>query len=226
MRQISNKAVEFSGTIEQSGITITFVNNGFCFEFISKPYNFRENQRDIIMIVPDEHGFVYGKLHDGRGIAIYTGRELPVMGKHTFTTWCYIIVKDYGDMSRLNCINGMRFFGGTVNTLYSPRSLDMDFDNYTKDAFTLKYTPDKTVFDLSTSGVKGRLALESVITSGYRDKKGFYMMNDGSQMDLLFDQVVNVGNIEKYYNTIVSVLRLLSFRENVGFERIALLKAS
>lgn len=224
MEQRPSKTVEFSGIIEQSGIEITFVNNGFCFEFMSKPYDFRENQHDIVKLVPDEHGFVYGKLHDSRGIAIYTGQELPIIGKRTFATWCYIIVEDYDDMSRLSCIDGIRFFGGTVDTLYPPRSLEMDFENHSKDAFTLKFTPDKTVFDLSSSGLKGRLELGSIITSGHRDKKGFYMMNDGSQMDLLFDQAINLGSIEKYYNTVVSVLRFLSFRENVGFERIAFLK--
>lgn len=224
MEQSLGKKVDFSGIIEQLGAEITFVNNGFCFEFMSKPYDFRDNHHDIVKIMPDEHGFVYGKLHDGRGIAIYTGQELPIIGNRTFATWCYIIVQDYDDMSRLNCIDGIRFFGGTVDTLYPPRSLGHDFENHSKNAFALKYTPDKTVFDLSASELKGRLELESVITAGHRDKKGFYMMNDGSRMDLLFDQCINLSNIEKLYNTIIAVLRFLSFRENVGFERIALLK--
>lgn len=216
--------VEYSGIVEQSGEIITFVISGFCFDFMTKPYDSFDYHKNEVTLEPDEHGFITGKLHNGCGIAIYIGHKLSILGRCTFTTWCYIIIEDYADIPQLNCIERIRFTGGTVNTLYPPKSLFFDSKSLTDKPFSVEYTPDKTVFDLNTTQLNGSLEFDAIIKTGFTANKGFFLMNDGSRMDWHFNQAINIGSIEKAYNSIISVFRFLTFRENVGFESIALLK--
>ena len=203
-----------TGTIEQEGVTASFVCDDHKFVFLP-------SERDLNVfnqgVLKQENGFIKGTTHQGNGILIYTRDDIELRPTYTLTTWIYIVFTG----SCINECSSMRLNAGVLNSLFAQRSLKINgFGKKEKQYYevcndTIKYPIDEDNVDYITirSGVKQK----------WSSREGGAIKNDGVYLELVFKDPQSIdGVFKKYYQNIVALCQFMTFRKDISFEKIEL----
>lgn len=195
-------------------------DNSFDFCFMTDSvYSFQEE--NTLTKLPSSHGFICGKTHDGHSIAIYLGNtSFEFFGKGLLNAYAYVV-------SSLNTIENdimeyeaIQFVGGTLNKVFLIDGLKM---KYEKDGIILKYNDDSITFFVNTKEYSMEIEVYS-FTNECRGISGKSIANNDVVLNLKFNQPQPLSTIFDHYNCIKDLMSFMTFRDNVGFKEINLLK--
>lgn len=207
--QTENKPVIFS--VKENEFEFTFMTDSI--------YSF--SKRNIPTKVPSENEFIFGKTHGNHDIAIYTGNiELEVLGSRCLNTSAYIKSTSNLTETSLKGYEGISFHGGTLNTVFDMNAMDMEWE---EGKIIVKCIDDSIRIVVETNKYNMEIDIYSVL----REQMGISgnsISNSETVLMLKFDKEQPLNMLFEHYNRIKELLSFMTFRENVGFEKIFLLK--
>lgn len=167
-------------------------------------------------------GFIFGRTHNNQRIAIYSDdNDLNILGTQMLNTGAYVISNGNITPDELNGFSAISFSGGSLNRVF--RINGIDFDYTLKDGSVAKLNDDSRAFDIVTGDSKIHIEIRSCLS--FADgQDGKTINNSDVSLTLSFDKIQPLSDIFKHYNIAKRVLSFMSFRKNVGFESIELLR--
>ncbi len=202
-------------------VIFTVKKDDFGFSFLTDFIYHSGEKCDVTKIDVSQDGFVEGYMHDGKDIAIYIGHgpyELVTSG--TVYTSAYILSSSESKKENLEFFDAICFQGGTLNNLF-----DIDGISFipSKDTFVVNRNDDKKTYTVSAKEYDFEIEISSeVSTKNSRQRKE--INNSDVIMTLKFKKPQTRHSFFEHYNNILKMLSFLTFRENVGFDKIFLEK--
>lgn len=172
--------------------------------------------------VSNVDGFIFGRTHDNHIIAIYSGDDdLNIIGAFMLNAGAYAVSNGNVNPGDFNTFNAISFSGGSLNRVFRIDGISI---NYTfEDGLLGRLNDDSKVFDLLFEDSKIHIDIHSkVFLSDGQDGKT--INNSGVTLTLSFDKEQPLRLMFKYYDIVKRVISFMSFRTNVGFEEVELLK--
>ena len=171
--------------------------------------------------LPAKDGFVFGKMHDNRDIAIYVGSlSFEVLGSRNLITSAFI--KSCSNLSDnpVTEFDAIRFTGGTLNSVFVPDAIRFESEN------------GKTIVSCNDDSKKYTINMEEyqmslVIRSTAKEQLSIHgnsITNSDVELMLEFTAPQPLGKLFEHYNRMRDLLSFMTFRENVGFDTIYLLE--
>lgn len=203
-----------SGTIEQQGVSASFIYSDNKFIFLPGKHAFNPVNQGVIK---QENGFIKGTTHKGNCILIYSPDDIELRPTFTLDTWLYIIFnRRYED----KC-SSIRFKSGVLKSLFIQRSLTIggwsktSKQDYEISDDSIKIQIDDGFVDYIKiySGVKWRKSI----------RDGSSLQNDGVNLELVFKKKQSISDVfQNYYNNIVALCEFMTFRKSISFEKAEL----
>ena len=217
-----NKAKHLSGVLYSTkSIPVIFTINKDTYEF-----NFYTNSiyphegGSSAAHVKADDGFVFGQTHQGKNIAIYPGdNSLVVDGHQRLFTSTYVVSSSCINPENIFTFSGIRFVGETLNNVFPSdyfRCLPSNEIVYEKKSkhsihrvLTNKYTMDWSI----NAPDPEKLGPD-----------GLPINNPHVFIDIFFDAPQPISTISLHYDKLKELLSFMTFRHNVGFHRVELIK--
>ena len=208
-----------TGYITCDEMNLTFYEDNFTFRFLC-PDSYRDNRRKYIK--PEQDGFLMGKTHQGYDIGIYLSKhQISPWGCHTIHTSSYILSESNVLESDMEGFWGIEFVGGTLNNLYNRDSDNIDLSN--SGELTVKLIEDKVEYEFDYENEKWRIIIGSSSHFG-SGVDGLHVENDGAYVRFEFQTYKKRIEAFKYLSLIEEMMSFMTGRDNVGVEKILLLK--
>lgn len=212
-----------TGVISTEGEKVIFssIEKSFEFCFMTDSIcHFPERVKTMTINVKDD--FIFGKTHDNYDIAIYSGNHVfKVMGATSLHTNAYIKSTRNLESTNLTEYDGIKFVGGTLNNVFIADALD------------IKHEDKKRVIKAKDDSIKYKLHTEkynmdiNICSSVFEQNgiKGKTISNTNVVLTIKFDKPQKLVTLFKHYNKIKDILSFMTFRENVGFDKVYLMKS-
>lgn len=171
--------------------------------------------------ISTQNSFICGKTHSNLKIAIYFGKyPLEIWGTSSIETPAYIMsTSNVFDIDIME-YEAISFQGGTLNDVFYINGFDTD---YIDGETVVKYNDDSLIYFLETEKYKMKIDIHSSVSEHYgiHNKS---ICNKDVILTLEFDKPQPIISFFDHYNRIRELLSFMTFRKNVGFEKITLLK--
>lgn len=117
---------------------------------------------------------------------------------------------------------GIRFSGGTLNKLFSPKALKFEYE---KEGIQYSYLDDTIHSEFWVDERKFRIEVGSNVrqTTGV---SGSLLLNNNVTMDVIVEEGFDISELLKLLNVSRNACQFLCFRKNVVFEGISILEKS
>ena len=208
-----------TGIIPFAEQNLAFYADGYKFNFLmaeqDKPFRTK-------MFKPTEDGFLCGKTYSGHDIAIYVGNhDIPVMGCYSINAGAYFVSTSNVQENDMDGFWGMEFVGGTLDELLIRNSSALDFTP--EGDLLIKQEDDtkKYTFHIGDEECVLKIGTSSSWGTGL---KGVRVEDTGVCLRIEFPSKKPRIEAFKYLTIIEALLSFMTFRGNVGFEKIFLLK--
>ena len=211
----------FTGIIpidEEKQLVFSAQPDDFVFTFMSDTVNSMFSGIPPIKM-PSEDGFIFGKTHSNHNIAIYLGnKDFKVYGASALRTSAYIKSSSNVYDQDLLFFNGIVFSGGTLNSVFRIQGLNI---THTADGAILKPKDDEIKYQIDCEDGNMDISIRSVVSENF-GVKGHSITNNNVALEIHFDSAQPLSSFFHHYNKIKDILSFLTFRYNVGFEKINL----
>jgi len=204
-----------TGIIKTETIPVIFSvqEKDFCFSFITDAIS--KSFENIEILTPD--GLMYGTTFDDYDIGIYTGTEsFKFFGKSGFNTAAYIISSSNSKEKDITEFDSISFEGGTLNKVFHINGMNIE---HTKNKIGIIPNDDSIDYTFLSPNGSIRVHITSVLTETFGEK-GSSVNNNSVVLTLFFDNPQPLSSIFEYYNSIKDMLSFLTFRYNVGFDKV------
>ena len=166
--------------------------------------------------VTSSKGFVFGKTHDAKDIAIYVGNDaFSVFGSCRINTDFYILYAGSYDSTSLNEFDEITFHGGTLNNVFNMNA--MDFQSSID--VTIKDDSKKYLITLDLGNIDVTIKSNVEFIAGIH---GNSIKNECVSLSLRFSSKQKINQITGFARTILAMLSFMTGRKNVGFDSITL----
>ncbi|MBR2041135.1 MAG: hypothetical protein IJ945_02065 [Oscillospiraceae bacterium] len=212
-----------TGVIPTEGKPIVFSSqNDYEFCFLTDMI-YKIGEKNDVVKIPTVDGFLFGKTHENNDVAIYVGgKEFIVFLNRTITTGLYV-KSSYNVRNRdIKDFDTICFQGGTLNKLFKINGIKTDLADGTN---TVELIDDSERYHIETNGYSINLVVRS-ITTERMGLEGRHIANDNVELTLKFDKPQPLKSLIEHYNKIKDLLSFMTFRENVGFDKIYIGKES
>lgn len=175
----------------------------------------REYYDDIKTI--DE--FIQCETFEGEQLAIHYGDEpLKVFDHLRLRTQCFAL-GEVAYFEEGQGITSITFAGGTLDSLFFPRSLDMNFTERIKDGVSVDFKDDSISCETVVKDEKIRISVASNFRFG-SGADGAEIKNTGNRFTVEFETPKKMTEILKCYRTLRDCMRIMTGRANVGVDTI------
>lgn len=207
--QTKNKPIIFS--VKENSFEFCFMTDSiYSFAGKNQPVN-----------IPTTDGFICGKTHENYNIAIYLGNSpFEIFGTGTLNTSAYIKSNSNTFGENIMEYEAIQFVGGTLNNVFHINGIDIDYENGDT---VIRYNDDSISYTVVTSENSMELDVRSSVNE-HRGVQGNSISNNNAILTLKFDKPQPLVKLFDHYNRIKDLLSFMTFRDNVGFEKIHLLK--
>lgn len=204
--------------------TIIEEEDHYCITFLKADTGsfIEEEHLESCMLEPDEKGFIYGRMHDGFGIAIYIAESIKVVTSRKLNTWLYIKTNSNLQESFEWTFDAIRVAGPAVNIICPPDRIFFDRKG-NRDGEKVIYTDDSFSVPIENACYK-ELEFGSVINERMSAAEGNYIKNDHSYFEMKLADTACLDGFLKYYEHIQHFLQFLIFRKNISISEIELCK--
>lgn len=206
---------------EEENIIFSSIEESFEFCFMTDSICFFP-KKDKTVTINAKDDFIFGKTHDNYDIAIYSGnQDFKVMGATSLHTNAYIKSIRHVESTNLTEYDGIKFIGGTLNNVFVADALD------------IKYEDKKRVIKAKDDSIKYKFHTEefnmdiNICSSVFEQSgiKGKTISNTNVVLTIKFDKPQKLATLFKHYNKIKDIMSFMTFRENVGFDKVYLMKS-
>ena len=192
---------------------VIFTSDEFDFDLMTgevKNYNI-----DKSAVIKAEDGFIFGKTFDGNSLALYIRSDsFDVLGQHSISTAAFAVANsDYG----FSEIVGIRFVGGTLNSL---NFFDSAFDIAIENEIATELPNETIEFDCKTNGYTFHIEISLL----HLESEHSLGSDIQYSITISFNKPKHLSEIFPHYHTLKRVMSFLTRRQNVGFDRIILIK--
>ena len=171
--------------------------------------------------LPARDGFVYGKLHDNRNIAIYVG-SLPfvILGSRNLITAAFVRSSSNLSDSPITEFDAIRFSGGTLNNVFHADAVKLEWEN---GKTIVSSNDDSRSYIVTTEDFQMSLVIRSSAIEQL-SVHGNSIVNSDVELTLEFGAPQPLSKLFEHYNRMIDLLSFMTFRDNVGFDKIYLLE--
>ena len=208
---ISRKTDNFTGFVLQDKEKVFFHAIDKIFYFISEGAGFFASMEKNVLYSPDY--FWYGYTTDGYQLAIYTGDEKKEVGvNYRIKPGIYIISRANMQRYDMSQFQAVEFVGGTLNNLYQQERITT---KYEESSFVKTYPLFKEEYVVKIREYECKWII-----------RNFPSESIPSAMDVIvryeFPDKMPLKTISLVYNVILNICRLMTNRENIGFDEVRL----
>jgi len=216
---MNTKDTTITGYFRTDRGNITFYAENFNFTFMNA------DMKEEIVIESDENGYIWGKTYEGKAIAIYTTKDIKIKSTCSIKTTNYIISKYIG-MLRENMLsfNGIRFVNGAVRTIHPCNALHEDYEKSVERTLVYHIENDSKSYLINIENKTISWNFCSEITQEMSIEEGNSLSNGNALLDILFDSLQSYKAFYDWYGHVCDFCSFLTFRNNISFEKIFLLK--
>lgn len=205
---------------ETKPIVFSAQKDDFCFTFMSdSAYSFPGKNKPISIETKD--GFIFGNTHNNHDIAIYYGgKTFEVLGASTLRTSAYIKAKGNLYESNIATFEAISFSGGTINNIFHIDSMNIE---HSGNETTIKYKNDEVAYSFNTDECNIDVSINSIVNEKW-GLTGKSINNNTAVLTLKFDKEQPLKSLFHHYNKVKDIVSFFTFRYNVGFDEVSLLK--
>ena len=216
---MNTKDTTITGYFRTDRGNITFYAENFNFTFMNA------DMKEEIVIESDENGYIWGKTYEGKAIAIYTTKDIKIKSTCSIKTTNYIISKYIG-MLRENMLsfNGIRFVNGAVRTIHPCNALHEDYEKSKDGILAYRVTNDRKSYLINAGNETISWIFGSEINQRMSIEEGNSLSNGNALLDILFDNQQGYKTFYDWYGYVCDFCSFLTFRNNIFFEKIFLLR--
>ena len=215
---MDNPEKRLSGVIKTNNETIVFSAHNHQFDFYETQYYIPFKQRGTLALESEKDGFLIGHTHNGSKIAIYNGgTKTQVYFTSALNTSTYIIQKG-SDEGIPFVFRGVRFTGGILNKLYTPKSLGFEFSKRA-DTIMSEAGIDNLETQIEFDGYKCNLSVGANLSYSMN-----MISNKEISLDITFEKDCSLKDYTRIYLAVYNMCCFLTSRKNIRFDDIELLQ--
>ena len=215
-----------TGILEHPDGSASFYGKDFDFHITNNHASRKKiyEKTDMYSLVP-ENQFLQGLTHDGHSIAIYVGEtntfSLQSSVPFHLCTSAYLVqVSNIVGKPDWSYFDGIEFCGGMLNNLFSYRNISA---NYIPGGYTVK--DDDYILNDSIDTPYGNIDVSiGWFTTHNVKPKELTASQNTAYMRFIFKKPVSLEDAFKNIETARSLVKFMSYRDNVEFDSIYLLK--
>lgn len=208
--------------MSSEGQPIAFSSENKSFQFCFTNTNILSGgQRNKKIEFTNQNGFIYGKTHDNHIIAISIGdARLNLYNVCYLNTSAYIISVSNRFEQEFSEFDRICFRGGTLNKVFFMNAMELEYE---EEKITANYKDDSIAYTIQTKEYHMELVIHSGVQEGW-GINGSYIKNDMVELELKFDKPQPLEAMFIHYAKMKDLLSFMTFRKNVGFDEVCLLK--
>ena len=201
---------------------ITFATEEESYEFLFSRINRKEDGDGLKPIrISNDDGFIHVKTKDNYSMAIPFDEKAPfIYTNFTLNSYAYIISTGNVGLDELNGFDGIAFSDGALKKITWNSRPDTEFSDDGEMIFKIKQDRYSELVDLGSEII----TIELYSNLSFNDGLEGYTLNSVSEMRLLFEEKKPLIDCFNHYYRLKELISFLTFRKNVGFEEISLLK--
>ena len=193
----------------EEDIRVIQYDDGFSFDFINE-------NKGRVSITPQK-GFIRTNTMSGGDLLIFKKEPFELgNGLCHYNSDIYVLGKGTDNQE---CV-GIRFTGGILAKLFIPNRLEMDMED---GEYRIKCHDDSINHVFSIRDKEIHLHIESHITER-QGISGRVLDNTVTSMEITIPGGVGMDEVVPLYNAVLKMCQFLTFRKNIAFDEIALLK--
>lgn len=201
---------------EQGDIVFFAVN--FTFTFMATTLSNVE-----ILLKTDDAGYIWGKTHDEKVIAIYSRQNITIRNKMVLHTWNYIVFKNrHTSKQSFQSFKSIRFENGAIKTIYPCNGLVYDTEMSQGNDLVYHIKKDCKKYKLAQDGQSINWIFSSMVQQSMSLGEGDALSNTTSLLDVIFDEEQQLSVFYDYYGYVCDLCSFLTFRKNITFEKVYL----
>lgn len=207
-----------TGIIETQQGNVVFSAENFKFTFMTTRIS-----DESIVLRTDESGYIWGRTHDKKVIAIYSRNDIEVKNRQILNTWNFIISK-YKNMPKqsMQSFKGIRFKNGAIKTINPCNGLVYDTKTSKGDMIVYRRKKDYKEYKLTHGDKLVDWTFFSIISHSMNLGEGDALSNSTSLLDVTFDKEQQLSVFYDYYGYVCDLCSFLVFRKNISFEMVYL----
>lgn len=208
-----------TGIIETQQGNIVFYAENLKFTFMTTHIS-----DERIVLKADEHGYIWGRTHDEKVIAIYSRNDIEMKNKQILNTWNYIISHyKYMPKQSMQSFKGIRFENGAIKTINPCNSLHKDFNESKGDTLVYHIDVDRKEYNVKQENQSVMWNFFSEVNQSMPLGEGDSLSNSISLLDITFDEEQQLSVFYDYYGYVCDLCSFLTFRRTISFEKVYLL---
>lgn len=208
-----------NGIIKTDKGNVTFYGENFKFTFMNA-----DTKEELVLDI-DENGYIWGRTYEGKVIAIYAKRSIKIKETRVLNTWNYIISKFEGiSKESIKTFKGIRFKNGAIRTIYPCNALHEDFEKSKDGILVYRIENDSKCYSINVGNETVSWKFGSEINQRMSIEEGESLSNGNALLDILFDNQQGYKTFYDWYGYVCDFCAFLTFRNNICFEKIFLLR--
>ena len=215
-RIMKDEGMEVTGYFSNGTSPVAFYMDNFRMTILDT----RESFFDGGFYLNNQDGYLYGFTHRGMQFAAFVENyQIRVNGIARINTGIYVIGQSYHSFPTTT-FSIIRFRGGTLNKLFEPKALDIDFRK--GEDIPVKQFDDSVKYEFSTDAFNCVVTIQSNVI-GKAGSDGNTLQNDEIILSLQFDKEQPFSSIKQHYFHVMNCLSFMTNRKNVGVDSIQLM---
>ena len=206
---------------DNSSIIFSADTDNYCFDLLSDRIAGIYDSINPIKIEP-KNGHIFGTTHKREIIAISSGDE-PIYvrtKKHIFPGAYFLSIGECKE-DDLMYFDGISFYGGTINTVFYMGALKIN-SLFTGDSVgEIKNDGRKYIVKLIDETILVEVSSGITINNGVSNRA---ISNAEALITLKFSSPKKLDEAYIYYRNMIQLLSFMTYRKNVGFDKVCLLK--
>lgn len=217
--RMNAKGTVVTGLFKTDKGNVTFYGENFKFIFMNA------DTEEEIVIDADENGYIWGETYEGKAIAIHVKQSIKIKGTRVLNIWNYIISR-FAGISKEDIISfkGIRFKNGVIRTIYPCNALYEDYEKSKNGVLVYCVNNDSKSYTITIGSEIIRWIFGSEINQKMSIEEGNSLSNGNALLDILFDNKQTYKTFYDWYGYVCDFCSFLTFRNNIFFEKIFLLR--
>lgn len=169
-----------------------------------------------------EDGFIHVKTNDGYNMAIpFSDSEFDMIGDLNLKTDAYLVTTANVEPDQLIGFDGIAFVGGSLQSIIWNNALDIDQSKSDRIVVNINKDDFSRTVDIGSEKITINIESNISIKEGQKESS---ISSGAYELKVLFEEEKPLADAFDHCNKIKDLLSFLTYRKNVGFDEIALLK--
>lgn len=201
-------------------INFRLLDNSYTYAFMNKgTYNQLSPSYKGGIPIPINNGFIFGHTHDDKSVAISAGNFSFILnGYQELNAHSYLLFNQFIEHPDTLSFKTIEFIGGSLNSLFKCNSIDSTDLLLEK---KLSLSDDSHTYSITSESGSFTICIKSLIQESYSPSSSKIENSDVSlQITFEEQQPLALDQILSHYEKIKKLISFMTYRTNIGFDRI------